>query len=111
MGTYFGHRTHQRLKVIGIVAAAYISIVGVLAWLLPEKNATYSGAFLRWFITIPLFFMAWIVLEWVGTKLLGLAFWQRMPSIARVILLVVSIIIVILAVIVTVQMVQQPNAL
>jgi hypothetical protein len=111
MAIFFAHRTNQRMKFIGIVVAAYVSIVGVLAWLLPEKSATYLEAFFRWFVSIPLFFLAWFVVEWVGTKLLSLPFWQRMPSVVRVTLLVVSIVVVIVAVIVTVQLVHEQNAL
>jgi hypothetical protein len=111
MAIFFAHRTNQRMKVIGIIVSAYVSIVGVLAWLLPEKSATYSEAFFRWFVAIPLFFVAWFALEWGGTKLLSLPFWQRMPSIARVTLLVVSLVVVIIAVIVTVRLVHEQNAL
>jgi hypothetical protein len=111
MAIFFARRTNQRMKVIGIIVAAYVSIVGMLAWLLPEKGATYSEAFLRWFVAIPLFFVAWFALEWVGTKLLSLPFWQRMPSVVRVTLLVVSIVVVIITVIVTVQLVNGQNAL
>jgi ABC-type dipeptide/oligopeptide/nickel transport system permease subunit len=99
------------MKVISIVVAVYISIVGVLAWLLPENDATYWEAFLRWFVDIPLFFTAWLALEWLGTKLLGLPFWKRMPCIARVMLLVAGIVVVIIAVIVAVQFIHEQNAL
>ncbi|MFZ5503423.1 MAG: hypothetical protein ACOY3V_07870 [Pseudomonadota bacterium] len=99
------------MKIIGIVVAVFFSIVGALAWLLPEKGATYTEAFLKWLVAIPLSLVAWLALEWVGTTLLSLPFWQRMPSFARVTLLVVSIVILIAAVIVVVQLVRGPNAL
>lgn len=111
MAIYFAHRTHERMKIIGVVVAVFFSIVGVLAWLLPENGATYSEAFLKWLVVIPLFLVAWLALEWVGTTLLSLPFWQRMPSFARVTLLVVSIVILIVAAIVAVQFVHGPNAL
>ena len=111
MTIYFAHRSRQRMKVIGIIVAIYFAIVAVLTWLLPEKSATYSEAFLRWFVAIPLFFVAWFTLEWLGTKLLSLPFWQRMPSIVRVTLLVVCIVVVIIAAIITVQLVHEQNAL
>ena len=111
MAMYFAHSTHQRIKIIGIVLAVYVSIIGTLAWLFPEKSASYSEAYIRWFVGIPLFLVAWFALEWFGTKILNLPFWQRMPGIARVTLLVVSIVIVTIAAIAAVQLVHKSNAL
>lgn len=48
-------------------------------------------------IGIPIGLLAWLGLEWCGTTLLGFAFWQKMPSVVRVLLLVAGIVIVIVA--------------
>lgn len=44
-----------------------------------------------WLLAIPIGVAVWVVLELFGNWSLGLRFWQRMPSWARVLLLVAII--------------------
>ena len=118
MAIFFAHRTEEKIKYIGIVIAAYILIVGMLAWFLPENSTSYSMAFSKWFVDLLLFVAALLfylfvslALEWTGTTFLSLPFWERMPSSARVTLLVVIIVIAIIAIIVIKQSVIEQNAL
>src|SRR2546428_7368746 len=101
---FFVSRTRQRIKIAGIVIAVYVSIVGVLAALFPEHSAVYSETFLRWLVGLPIVLIIWFGLEWAGTKFLSLPFWQRLPSIVRVPLLVVGIVVVITAAMIAAQL-------
>ena len=91
MAVFFAHRTYQRIKIIGMFVAIFGVLVGALAWLLPQNSSTYLQSFSIWLVAIPLLLVTWFSLEWAGTKLLSLPFWQRMPSFVRITLLVVFI--------------------
>jgi len=96
---FFSQRTRQRTKVIGISVASYVFVIGVLAAFSPNHSASYTETFFKWFFAVPVFLLTWFVLEWVGTTLLSLPFWQKMSSIARITLLVLCVVAVVVAVI------------
>ncbi len=91
MAVFFAHRTYQRIKIIGMFVAIFGVLVGAIAWLLPQNSSTYLQSFSIWLVAIPLLLVTWFSLEWAGTKLLSLPFWQRTPSFVRITLLVVFI--------------------
>ena len=102
---FFASRTHQRVKVASLVLLALVAIAAVLSLFFPHNGGTFWQSFRWWVVGIPIGLVAWLGLEWCGTTVLGLAFWQKMPSLIRVLLLVASIVIVIIAVLFTKQFV------
>ncbi len=89
---YFASRTTQNLKVALAVALAYLVVVAPLAWFYPVAGASFAEAYLRWAAGIPATVALWFGIEWLGTSALGLRFWSRLSSSARIALLVVVIV-------------------
>lgn len=67
----------QRMKVIGIFAAAYIAVVAVLAALFPMQGSDYWGTFLVWLVCLPIFAVIGFSANWVA------ALWKRMSGVGR----------------------------
>lgn len=103
---YLGHRSYQNIKGIAVATAIYISIVAALALLLPRNDRTYAESFASWFFGIPTGLFAWATLEWLGSKLLGLSFWRRLPSILRILLLVIIVVAVIVTLVVGLELIR-----
>lgn len=92
---YFAHRTWSRLAVSGFALVAYVAIVSGLALFAPGKSATFGVAFFAWSWQVPAALAAMALLEWLGTSVLSLPFWRRMPSTARVAALVGLVVVVV----------------
>ena len=96
---FFSQRTRQRIKIIGIAIVIYALVLGVLTVLFPFHGMSYFETFRKWFIAVPLFLVISLGSEWIGTKVFSLSFWQEMPGVARITLLVLCVILVTVAVI------------
>jgi hypothetical protein len=88
----FGHRTAERVKTAIAVTAIYSVVVALLAQFLPAPGVSFPEAFLRWFVGIPATLAVWFCAEWLCTAALSLPFWSRMPSWARIALLVLIVV-------------------
>ena len=77
------------------VVIAYLVVVAPLAWLYPAAGTSFAEAYLRWAAGIPATVAVWFSIEWLGTWALGLRFWSRLTSSARIALLVVVIVAVV----------------
>lgn len=85
------HRTKQRLRIAVVACAAYALLAAAVAAVFPREGHGFLSSFGWWLCAIPMGLIAYIALELFGTRSLGLPFWQRMPSWARVLLLVALI--------------------
>ena len=88
---FFASRTSQRVKVASLVLLAFVVVAAVLAALFPQNGGAFWESFRWWLVGIPIGLAAWLGLEWCGTTMLSFAFWQKMPSAVRVLLLVAII--------------------
>jgi ABC-type dipeptide/oligopeptide/nickel transport system permease subunit len=88
--------TRRWAKAVASVVAGTLVASAILAFIAPG-SASYPAAFFRWLTKIPIVVVLYAFLEWAGTALLGRAFWSRMPSVARIILLVAFIVVVVVA--------------
>lgn len=95
---FFAHRTRQRFRVALVAWVVYAAIVATAAALYPREGKSFASSFVWWLAAIPVALVAYAALELFGTWSLGLPFWRRMPSWARVILLVAIICLVVVAV-------------
>ena len=94
---FFSHKSRKRIRTIGIAIIIYALVLGVLTILFPFHGVSYFETFRKWFIAVPVFLVISFGSEWVGTKVFSLSFWQEMPSIARISLLVFCLISVVVA--------------
>jgi xanthine/uracil permease len=85
------HRTKQRLRIAVVACAAYALLAAAVAAVFPREELGFLPSFGWWLCAIPIGLIAYVALELFGTLSLGLPFWQRMPSSARVLLLVALI--------------------
>jgi phosphoglycerol transferase MdoB-like AlkP superfamily enzyme len=88
---FFAHRTRQRILIALAACIAYALLVAAAAAIFPRDGKSFASSFGWWLLAIPVGLVAYAALELIGTWSLGLSFWQRMPSWARVLLLVVVI--------------------
>lgn len=88
---FFAHRTKQRIRIAIAACIAYALLVAATAAIFPRDGKTFASSFGWWLLAIPVGLGAYAALELFGTRGLGLSFWQRMPSWARVFLLVAVI--------------------
>lgn len=88
---FFAHRTKHRLRVALVGCAAYVMLAAGIAAVSPHDGSGFLASFGWWLCAIPVGLVAYVALELFGTWSLGLLFWQRMPSWARVLLLVAVI--------------------
>ena len=96
---FFAQRSRQRVLAAGSALLGYSGVVLVLALLFPGQPESLFQSFLRWLIGIPLTLVAWAALEFLGTRVLELAFWERIPSPVRVLLLAFAIFAMVVAVV------------
>jgi hypothetical protein len=80
--------TSRQVKAVALFVAIYVLLCVVLARVLPAEGASFEKALLRWLLGIPATLALWLFLDWFGEKALSLPFWSRMPSAARILLLV-----------------------
>ena len=85
----------NRIKIAFAVLAIYALLVALLARFWPPPGASFQEAFLRWSWGIPATLVVWFCAEWLSSKVLSLPFWSRMPSWARVALLVLVVLAVV----------------
>ena len=85
------HRTKQRLRIAVVACAAYALLAAAVAAVFPREGLSFLPSFGWWLCAIPIGLIAYVALEHFGTWSLALPFWQRMPSSARVLLLVALI--------------------
>lgn len=95
---YLGQRTRNTIRVASIAVAIYVAVAATLAWAFPGAGS-FASSFVRWFLGIPVGLTIYGVLEWGGGKLLSLALWERMPSVVRVLFLVLLVALIVVAVI------------
>jgi hypothetical protein len=88
---FFAHRTKQRLRIALAACVVYALVTAAVAVVFPREGLGFVASFCWWLCAIPVCFAVYVVVEAFGTWSLGLLFWQRMPSSARVLLLVVLI--------------------
>ena len=85
------HRTKQRLRIAVVACAAYALLAAAVAAVFPREGLGFLPSFGWWLCAIPIGLIAYVALELFGSWSFGLPFWQRMPSSARVLLLVALI--------------------
>ena len=88
---FFAHRTRQWLRIVFAAGAACAVLAATAAVIFPRAGVGILSSWGWWLRAIPVGLLAYVVLELFGTWVLGRAFWQRMPSWARVLLLVTLI--------------------
>ena len=88
---FFAYKTKQRLRIALAVCGAYVALAAAVAVFLPHDELEFLASFGWWLSAIPVGIFAYIAAEIFGTWSLGLPFWQRIPSWARVLLLVALI--------------------
>ena len=88
---FLAHRTRQRLRIALAACAAYALLTAAVAAMFPREGLGFLASFGWWLCAIPIGLIAYVAVELFGTWSLGLPFWQRMPSSARVLLLVALI--------------------
>ena len=84
-------RTRRKIAELGIALVVFIVLVvlvAVLTLLVSQKQVGFAESFVHGLLALPVFLGAWFLLEYVGTKVIGLPFWQRLPAAGRVVLLV-----------------------
>jgi hypothetical protein len=82
------HRTARRIRISFVIFVGYAMLTAVLALGSPRGDASFWSSYGRWIIGIPVCSAAYVALELLGTCALRLQFWQRLPSWARIPLLV-----------------------
>lgn len=102
---FLAQRTRQRIKSFGIFIAVYALVIAIFAVFSLPKEGFHVEAYLRWFVGVPIVLAIWFVLEWAGTMFLALRFWQRMPSVVRITLLVIGIVAIVAVVLSTIQLI------
>ena len=97
----FTQRTRQRIRIALVASLVYASLVASVAALFPQEGKSFLSSLGWWMVAIPVGVAAYLSLELFGTWSLELPFWQRLPSWARILLLVavVSFISVVIAVV------------
>ena len=85
---FFSHRTNRRLRMAFAACAAYALFAAAVAGVFPREGLGFLASFGWWLCAVPIGLAVYVALELLGTWSLGLPFWQRMPSWARVLLLV-----------------------
>ena len=88
---FFAQRTRERTRLVFIACLAFVALVAVSAAIFPHEGQGFVVSFGWWLAAIPVGLLAYALVESFGTWGLGRPFWQRMPSWARVLLLVVII--------------------
>ena len=88
---FLPHRTRQRFRVVLASCIGYALVVFVVAALFPREGKSFASSFGWWCVAIPTGLAAYAALELCGTWGLGLPLWQRMPSWARVLFLVLLV--------------------
>jgi hypothetical protein len=88
---FFAHRMKQRFRIALAVGVAYALMVTTVAAVFPREGKSFVSSFGWWLLAIPVGLVVYAAVELSGTWSLGLPFWQRMPSWARVLLLVAII--------------------
>ncbi|MFZ6799046.1 hypothetical protein [Undibacterium sp. Di24W] len=88
---FFAHRTKQRFRTALVALAGFACLVGIVVAVFPGEDKSFVFSYFWWMLAIPLGLAAYAAFELFGTWSLSLPFWQRMPSWARVLLLVVLI--------------------
>lgn len=99
----FVSRIYKLIKVASVVLLALLGIATGLFLLYPQNRGTFWNSFHLWVLGIPIGLVAWLILEWCGTAVMGLSLWQNMPSAIRVLLLAAIIVFVIVAAVFTMQ--------
>lgn len=92
----------RRVGIVGVACATCALLAAILAAISPFEGKPFIYSFGLWLLGIPLILLTYVVLEGLGTWALELSFWKRIPSWARVSLLVsticfVSVLVVFLA--------------
>lgn len=88
---FFAYRTRQRIRIGLAICAAYVLLASAAAAIFPRDGESFASSFAWWLLAIPAGLVAYAALETFGGWGLGLPFWSRMPSWARVLLLVAVI--------------------
>lgn len=88
---FFAHQTRQRIRIASAACIAYALLISLVTLLLPREGKSLLQSFGWWLVAIPIGLATYVALELFGTWLLGFAFWQRIPSWARILLLVLLI--------------------
>lgn len=88
---FFAHRTKQRLRAALVLCIVFALLVAAVAGLFPREGKNFPSSFVWWLVAIPVSMVACAALELLGTWGLGLPFWRRVPSWARITLLVALI--------------------
>jgi hypothetical protein len=89
---FLASRTHRWVRGSSLVLLALVGVAAMLGLLFPQNGGTFWESLRWWIVGIPIGLVAWLGLEWCGTTVLGLWFWQKMPSAVRVLLLVAIIV-------------------
>lgn len=88
---FLAHRTKQRLRIAVVVCAAYALLAAAVAAVFPREGLGFLPSFGWWLCAIPIGLIVYVAVESFGSWSFERPFWQRMPSSARVLLLVALI--------------------
>lgn len=108
---FFAHRTRQRIRIALVASLLYALLVASIAALFPQEGKSFLSSFGWWMVAIPVCVATYAALELFGTWSLELPFWRRMPSWARVLLLVTIVSFIAVVVAVVAELLGSGNAL
>jgi hypothetical protein len=84
-------RAKRRIRAVLVICLTYAAVVAAVASFFPRESRSFAASYAWWLLAIPVFLIGYAALEVFGEWFLDLAFWSRMPSWARVLLLVLII--------------------
>ena len=101
----------RNLRILLALCIGYALLVAVLSTLFPLKGHSPGFSFVWWLAGLSVCLIAYAVLEFAGTWSLERPFWRRLPSWARVSLLVAVVCLLWVSIAVVINLVRQRNAL
>jgi uncharacterized membrane protein len=88
---FLAHRIRQHIRIALTGCAVYAFVIAIIAAVFPREDKSLVFSFGWWLVAVPVGLIGYAVLESLCTWCLGLPFWQRLSSWARVLLLVLLI--------------------
>lgn len=95
----FAQHTADRLLFVLKLLAVFFLAIAILAFAFPSGNTSFAQAYLRWAAKLAIGIPLWFAAEFAGTKIFGLAFFARLSSPARIVVVTAIAVLVIVAIV------------
>jgi membrane protease YdiL (CAAX protease family) len=82
------YRTKKHMRIVLFICLVYAVLTAAAAAIFPREGKNFASSYAWWLLAIPVILVVYAALEGLGTWFLGLSFWNRIPSWARILLLV-----------------------